>query len=824
MTPRRLLRSIARSPGLLAITTATIALGVGALTTIVGVADAALCREPPFPNAGRLVVLFTTFRSDVEPLHQERWSYPRIRRLRAEIRTVPRIANFSPTSVSLTGTDLTEPLRAEVVSPEYFEILGVPAALGRGFAAAEDAPGATPVAVLGDRLWRRRFGADSAAIGRTIEINRQPLTIVGIMPPGFRGLSDQADLWFPTGMAPAISYGEYLTTNQNFISIVARLTSRADLDALRGELGTLAPGLARAFPSDDDDEPGTVVGATARPLDEARITPDLRRAVELLLAGVVVLHLLASVNAASLLLGRAITLRREAAIRASLGADEATLLRHYLVQTAAPVGLGALGGLLIAWKARGLVVPLNAWGARSFFGSLAAFSDPAFGWRTVAAWAVIAGLTLGIAAWGPALATVRGDLTRDLRQGARAGRAGGLSLRRPSARALIVTLEAALAVLLLAIGGLMIDSFARMRGQSIGVVPDHVLTFRLQPSDVEVPPTQAPAFIGRALAAIDAVPGVLSASVDGGAPLAGSASSTLRIVGRPDPGPGQAPEVLRHYVGPDHFQTLGIPLLRGRVFTDRDRAGQPPVAVISESAARRFWPGADPIGERVWFGSSAFESPENAAEIVGVVGDVQYRPLDQAPNPASFYTPYRQFSYSGRTYFVLTAGDPMALAPNLRDALHAVAADVPMAEVRPLTEVIEGSWSRNRFDAWFFGGFALIAMTLAATGIYAVVAYAVGQRDREMAIRLAVGASPPAVFGLVVREGMAFPLIGLGLGALATLAAARLLRGAVYGVAPDDPRVLAAAAAALAAVALGACVIPARRAMGVEPQAVLRGE
>lgn len=277
--------------------------------------------------------------------------------------------------------------------------------------------------------------------------------------------------------------------------------------------------------------------------------------------------------------------------------------------------------------------------------------------------------------------------------------------------------------------------------------------------------------------------------------------------------------------GPDHFRTLGIPLVAGRVFTHRDRAGEPKVAIVSETAARRFWPRGDAIGQRVWFGGGhSFDRPDSSAEIIGIVGDVPYQPLDREPIRASFYTPYRQFTYAHRTYFVRTEGPPSSLVPPIREAIHEADPNVAMNEVRPLDSVIDASWSRNRFDALFYGGFGLLALILACTGIYAAVSYAVSQRLREMAIRLAVGAPPIAVFRLVVLEGMSFPLIGLVVGAIATLGLARLARATVLGVDGASPTTLAGAALVLATAAFLASAVPARRAMAVEPQDVLRAE
>jgi predicted permease len=340
-----------------------------------------------------------------------------------------------------------------------------------------------------------------------------------------------------------------------------------------------------------------------------------------------------------------------------------------------------------------------------------------------------------------------------------------------------------------------------------------------------VPTSAAPAFIARLLEAITRVPGVVSATVDGGAPVSGSARGLLYIAGRPVPRPNEAPVVLRHYVAPDHFRTLGIPLLTGRVFTAADIAGRPNVAVISKSAAQRFWPNQDPIGQRVWFSSgSGFSSPDSTAEIVGVVGDVVHQSLDEPPNRADVYTPYAQFTYAWRMFMVRTTGDPVNAVGAIRKAVQSVEPDLPLTEVQSLAERIGNSWSRHRFDAILFGGFAAVAILLATAGIYAVVAYAVTQRTREMGIRMALGARPAAVVRLVVREGMTFPLAGLLAGVIGAAASTRVLRASLYEITPTDPVIFSATVALLLGVSVVACLAPARRATRVDPLEALRAE
>jgi putative ABC transport system permease protein len=327
------------------------------------------------------------------------------------------------------------------------------------------------------------------------------------------------------------------------------------------------------------------------------------------------------------------------------------------------------------------------------------------------------------------------------------------------------------------------------------------------------------------VSALERVPGVESVGVDGGAPLNGSASSTLFIEGRPAPGPGEAPPVTRHYVSIDHFRTLGIPLVRGRTFGAGDAAGSPRVAVISETAARRFWPGEDPLGHRVWFGGgSTFDSRDRSAEIVGIVGDVRYQPFDRPPNLASFYTPFTQFSYPMRLVSLRTEGPPLSVLADVRRAVATVDPELAVQDVQTLSELMDSSWARRRFDTAIFGGFGATALLLAATGLFAVLAYSVETRRREFGIRIALGARTLPLIGSVVREGLVFPLAGLSVGFAVSIAAARALEASLFGTSPRDVRVLLVVAGVLLASSVLACLIPAWRATRADPVEALRAE
>ena len=825
----RLLRGLTRAPSFSFTVAATLAIGVAALTVSFGVVDAALWREPPFDDAAHLAIIYTERSDAARALRPERWSFPRIQLLRAAAGSFEQIANFSPTTLSLTRNGDPEPVQGEIVSPEYFPLLHAAPLRGRVFAAVDDdARDPHAVAIISFALWQRRFAGDSAVLGRSADVNGVPLTMIGVMGPGFRGLTDRADLWIPTALAPSISYGEFLTTNQNFISVVGRLRAGVALSTANAELATVGPRINAQLPP-GGAKPGETLTAAAVPLNAARTDTGTRRSLLVLLGAVALLHLLACANVVNLLLGRAASRRREAALRAALGGTTAQLARHFGAEVLVLAGIGgAAGVLLAAWIAPLLSVPANAWFARNFFGSIGTFDSPDGGVRTIAFGLAVAALTALLSACAPLIGLWRLDPISGLSVGARAAAAGGGSLKRPSARGIVVALETALAVLLVVAAGLMIESFDRMRHTDLGIRPEHLLTFWIRPSEVRVPPREAPRFISRILDAIAKVPGVTDVSVDGGTPLSGSASSTLLIVGRPVPAKlGDAPPVDRHYVAPGHFRALGVPLVRGRAFTDADDADHPRVAIISESAARKFWPGQgeDPLGQRVWFGGgSNFDRPDSSAEIVGIVGDVADEPLDARPNRASFYTPYRQFTYASRAVFVRTTVDPTAIVPAVRKAVASAAPDLPLYDVQTMEQRIGGSWARHRFDAGLFGLFGAAALLLAAFGMYVVVAYAVARRTREMGIRVALGALPRSVVQLVVREGLTFPAIGLVIGAALAVAFARLLRAQLYGVGPTDPLVFAATSALLLAVSTLACIVPALRATRADPLEALHAE
>jgi len=826
LTVMRALSKLLRTPLGIAVVF-TIALSTAACTVVLALVDAALLRPPPFPDVDRLAILYMTEQSPRYGLERLRWSFPRFRLLATSVRpslfselaTVTRAS-----SLTIAGDGEPEPVEGEVVTPSYFHILSTTPVLGRTLLSeADDAGTGAADVVIGADLWRRRFGGDSGVVGRRITINGVRFSIVGILPTAFHGLTGRAELWITPGMATAVSYRDYLRTNQSFISVVGRLGRGVTLKRAAAALSSVGADIQRAQPI-DSATPNARFAATARSVNDARVDPTERRWVLLLLAGVGFLFLLACANVANLLIVRSLARRRELAIRSALGATPANISRVLFTEGALmAISGGMLGALVAALSLPALVVPARLISPRNMYGSIGAFADPEVDSRFVAASLLVMLVAALLCSALAAFLRPRVDLTRDLKDGAPNATLANRT-RRLTTQSAIIALETALALMLLVSGGLMTESYRRLRAAPLGFDPSGLLTFWIRPSEVAYPPARAATLIERVLGEIDRVPGVIGATVDGCTPVStGCANSTLYIVGRARPKPEDAPPVLRHYIAPEHFITLGIPVTRGRSFDSGDRAGANRVAIINELAARRFFPNEDPIGQRVWFGGgSSYDRPDSAAEIVGIVGNVAYQSLDEHPMQPDFYTPYLQFTYAARAVLVRTKGSPAALVPAMRTAVHRVDRSLALYEVRTMEGHIGDASAGRRFDTTLLSAFAAIALLLAVMGIYAVVAHAVAQRTREVGIRIALGATVSDVVTMVVREGMYVPTVGLTVGVAGSLLLTRALRAQLYGVTATNPAVYIVLTALLAIAATMACYLPAAKAAKVDPVSALK--
>ena len=818
---RYAVRMLIRMRGAAVVAIATLALGIAATTDVFSVVYAALLRPLPFADADRLVLLSVTQTTRRDGVQKMRWSRPEITALGASASSLEEVASFTWARVNLTSNGEPEQISGEIVMPGYFRILGVTPQAGRTFLLEEDtAPGGHPVAIISARLWQRRFASDPAVVGRTIGINRVPLTIIGVLPAAFSGVSGQAEFWMPTAMAPSLTYGDYLTTPQHFINLIGRLRPGVSIEHAAAELEAIGPRVAIAERSRMAAEAGTW-GATLGPLANARIDTANRRSGMLLLGAVVCVLLIACVNVASVLLARARTRRREIAVRLAIGAGRRHIVRQLLTESLVlAVIAGACGTLLAMWSVTFVSLPEVIATGRNGYAQIGAFATPSID-RTVLLFALA--ITLGTSllfGLAPALDTSRADLVTALKEDERSG-AGG-----PQRRLLagLVVSEVALALLLLAGAGLLLKSFAGMQDLRAGFTPDRVLTFWVSPPASQYAPTDGPAIIERLLTSIQRAPGVVAAAVNRCTPFATSCSRTILLFADRPNDRARAPVIGRHYVSADYFRALGIPVRMGRTLTDEDRAGRPPVTVINETAARRYWSGENPIGKRVWFGSATgFNSAEHPVEVVGVVGDVKYGSVDEAVGP-DFYTSYLQFSYPDTMVVVKADRDVTAIVPSMRRAVSSVDAGLPIYDVQTLDDRIAASMSRPRFNAAVLGVFAAAALLLAAVGVYGVMAYSVSFRLHEIGVRLALGAGAPRVLGLVLGEGARLAGLGAAIGLAGAIALTRLMRSILYGVAPIDPLIFAAATAVIMAVALTAAYLPARRAAAVDPVIVLRNQ
>jgi predicted permease len=812
-------RTLRRMGGVAVIAVATLALGIGATTTMYSAASAALLRPVPFADPDRLVLLFTTRTTARDGLMRFRWSKPLLDTLGRSVTSYEAIASFTPTLISVSGGNgEPEQIDGEIVSPEYFAILRTAPAYGRTFQPEDDgAPGQAPIAVVSDRLWRHRYGADPALLGGVVRINDVPLAVVGILPPGFAGLSDKADIWIPRTMAPRLTYAEYLTTPQRFIAAVARLKEGVTLDAANAELAAVGARFP-ALPGETDAK----WGAMAELAGDARVDATMRRSVLLLLGAAACVLLITCANVAGLLLARGRTRSRELAVRMAIGSGRARIVRQLLTESLALAAVaGACGIVLAVWGVRAFAAyaPAVLWSGRT---TIAPFSTPALDTYALVFAVGVTLITTVLCGLVPALETSRTQLTHALREDDRGG-----GPRRRLFRALVV-LEVALAVLLLAGAGLLLENVARMQQKRQGFDSDGVLTFWVRPPTSRYDVTEGPAIVDRLLASVQQVPGVASAAVNRCTPFTGCSRTVLFFADRPND-PRTAPVVGRHYTSADYFKTLGIPLLEGRALTPDDRTGRPPVAVINESAARRFWPGESPLGKRVWFGTTTgpFSDPARAVEIVGVVGNVKYEAVDwpDSAGRPEFYTSYLQFAFPDTMVIVkASAGAASALVPAMRRAISAVDPSLPIYDVLTLDDRIDGALSRPRFNAALIGGFAGAALLVAALGVYGMLSYSVSSRRREMGVRLALGAAPPRIVRFVLAEGLRLAIAGVVIGLVAALATGRLLRTLVVDVSPSNPWTLGAVTGVMLAVACLAAFLPARRASAVDPIGVLKAE
>jgi putative ABC transport system permease protein len=803
---RYALRLCVRTPGFTMIAVLALALGIGANTAIFTIVNAVLLEPLPFRDPGRLVVMWETNgrrggRPNVlGPANFLRW--------RERATAFERTAPFYDYRINLTGNGAPEEVVGMDVTPDFFPTLGVAPLVGRAFAEDEGPEGHDAVAVLSYGLWQRRFAGDAGVVGRTIQLNSRSVTVIGVMPADMRLFLNRgslaakpADLWMPFAFTEA-----HRTPRGRYMSAIARLKPGVELAEAQAQMNTIASGLTREFPEFD-----TGWGALLVPMHR-ELSGDLRPALLVLSGAVAFVLLIACANVANLLLARGATRQREIAIRGALGAGPIRVIRQLLTESLVLCVLGGGLGLLVAQWGLALLLAISPV-------SLADLGPVHLSYPVLAFTAVVSIATAIVCGFAPAFEGSRGSVQDALKDGARQVGAG---LRHRRIRQGFVVAEIALAVVLLVGAGLMIRSFGTLRGVNPGFDARNVLTGR-----VTIPTRRYPTdakrieFFAALVSRLSSIPGVESAGAVSYLPLAGPGAGTgFTIVGQPPPPPGQVPITDVSVCDDGYFRAMRVPLLRGRLFSEREMREKSNVVVINDALARRYFAGEDPLGKSLVI---AMNDPNVPTEIVGVVGDLKFAGLDADTRPMTFW-PHPQLAYSAMTITVRTGSDPATFAPILEREVRALDKDQPVADVRTMEQWVTRNLSQARFSSMLLTTFAGLALALAAIGIYGVMSYAVSQRTSEIGIRLALGAEARDILGMVVGSAARLAALGLTIGVVLSLALSRTLTSLLYQTAGTDPLTFTAVVAMLGAVAIAASYFPARRASRIPPVEALRAQ
>ena len=796
---RQSLRQIRRRPAVALLVILTLTLGIGASTAIFTVVSGVLLRPLPYHESGRLVALFTheipkgERRNPTSPADFFGW--------RKGGQSLEDMTAAHPWSPVLTGSGQPEPISGLKATASLFRLLKAKAALGRTFDAREDS--GEDVVVLGHRLWQRRFGGDAAIVGRSLTLDGKPHTVLGVMPPDFRFppfWATNAEMWSPLRLT-----AQDQSNHSRFLRIFGRLRPGASLTQSRAELEVVARRLTEARPASNA---GIAVNVEA--LHEP-VVSQVRPALLMLLGAVVLVLLVACANVTSLLLAQGASREKEMAIRAALGAGRGRLIVQSLAES---VSLAVLGGLCGLWLAAVGVDALRLLSPAGF----PRLEEIALDRRIVAfdlLLSVLAGIVSGLA---PALRRSRSDLTTALKQGDRLAAAG-----RHRLHDLLVMGEFALALVLLIGAGLMTRSFVKLLEPQPGFRTDGVLTMTVSfsGSPLGEAAKQTP-FLDELLSRVRAVPGVDAAALVNHLPVAGDTwGVAFTVEGQTHP-PDEPPNAVFRVATRDYLRSLGIPLLRGRDFTDDDRAQAAGVVLVNRALARRYWPDGDPVGRRIRQGGAESQAPW--CTIVGVVGDTRQADLVEPVRPEILF-PYAQNPvawYRAATLVVGTHAEPSSLAEPVKAQVWAIDPDLPITHVQSMSQVLSEAVAQERYNAFLLGLFALTALLLAAGGIYGVMAYTVSLRTREIGVRMAIGAGAGSVFKMVVGRGLALSGSGCAAGLLAALGLSRVLSGMVHGVSLTDPTTFAGVAIGLLSVSFAACALPALRAARFDPLTALR--
>ena len=786
-------RTLLRRPGFTALALLTIALGIGANTAIFTVVNSVLLRPLPYPEPDELVMVWEQDMSrgwERVPASAEdflAW--------RDETRTLEALGAGSNASYSLTADGEPEQVPGFRVTADFFRVFAVTPALGVPFGADANVEGAHRRVVLSHGLWQRRYGADPSLVGRTIQVDGEGYEVVAVMPPGFQ-FPSTAQMWTPL----VLSEAQLQDRNWHFLLMVGRRAAGTTLEAARAEMKTIGARLSQEFP---DSNQGW--GVDVMPL-HGEMTQSVRSMLWVLLGAVGFVLLIACANVANLLLVRASGRVRELAVRTALGAGRGRLVRQLLTESVLLAGAGGAVGLGLAYLGLDVLLalsPITVPGGGEVGIDTTVLAATGLG-------ALVTGVVFGTA---PVVAVLRSDLQGSLKDGGR-GQAGGAGARL---RGFLVMAEMALALVLVTGAGLMIQSVRSLLDVDVGVDTENVLMAQFSLPPAAYPNEEDPVlFYDQLLERARAIPGVTAAALTNVAPPASGGQYHVRIEGVHDAWTMDLPVARSRSVSPGYFEAMGIPLLRGRTFTEDDRSGGTRVVVVDQAFVNQHFPDQDPIGRLI---RTLEEEPR---EIIGVVGNVANTGLGNDAQPTD-YLPYRQTAYgSSMTLAVRTASDPNDFVPAVQEAIWGLDPNLPLVNVGPLEDRLRTSVAQPRFNSTLLTLFAVLALVLAGVGIYGVMAYTVSERTTELGLRMALGASGASVRGLVVRKALALTAGGIGLGVVASFGLNRVIASFLFGVEPTDVTTLAAVAAVLCGVALVASYVPAARASRLDPLEALR--
>ena len=787
-------RQLLKTPGFTIVAILTLAFGIGATSAIFSVVHGVMLRPLPYPDSDRLVRVLEIVpqygRFSVAPANFLDW--------RQQNTSFERIAAYNGGSDTFIGNEGPERVQMANVSWDMFELLGVRPAMGRSFRAEEDLPKQNNVIVISHGMWQRRFAADPNILGRSITLSGTPVTIVGVMPSGFVFPSRQAEYWRPIAFNPANA-----TRGGHFISVMARLKPGVTVEQAHTEMKTIAERLAQQYPQNSADESAETIAA----LD--LMVGQIRPMLWTLLTAVGVVILIACANVANLLLVRASVREKEIAIRSAMGAGRGRLVAQMLAESMVLACAGGLLGVLLAYLA---ITPIQTLGVSSIPRVLDVTLD-----RTVLAFALVVSLATGLLfGLAPAWQASRGTLGSVLKEGGRSSSSTGGRWVRST----LLVAEVALSIVLLVGATLLLRSFAKLMGTDPGFKAENVLTFSVAlPAASYREDHQRAQFYDRLIERLRATPGIEGVGMTQTLPLRGDYVLSVVIQGRPPLPPGQNISANHRVVSPGYFQALGIPLLKGRLLSETDTEKSPMVAVVDEAFVKRHFPNEDPIGRGLDIGNGT----DGFYEIVGVVGDVHHDGLD-AEADATMYIPYKQDIFSGMSMLVRTNGPPESYTNAVRQIVREIDGSLPAYSITTLETVLDESVAPRRFSMLLLGLFALVALFLAAVGLYGVVAYTVSQRTQEIGVRMAIGAQRGDVLRMVLGGGMKHAVLGTVIGISVSLALASYMASLLYGVTAFDPASYLVTAAVLLVVAALACFVPARRAMAVDPLVALRQE